>query len=334
MAGQNTETMASQMEPDTTDPWAAAFAALDQEEQANAEAATDDDAVHGGEQGDLPGPEGNDAGEGTPAPEAGDGGSYAGEPGGPSDLPGETGGQDGDLDWIGIDLSEQEVASYKESFSKEIRERAIRDVAAAYVKQGARNTNGALGASINDPDVCKRDRDGVPRFYNPETGREFTGDNPRRQAQEWVDDYNRELSDAFNKTCQEYEQRLLKQEGGRLAIIEFAPKYKALDPVRRSMFESIIEDYEITDDNGDIVGYTCDLDKALAAVNRQVRMIQQRFSKSETAKPAPSGPALDTPSTTGNAGGKAKPQFKSIEEAMEWEQDQLLEKMRNKKGAR
>jgi hypothetical protein len=119
------------------------------------------------------------------------------------------------------------------------------------------------------------------------------------------------------------------------AIIEFAPKYKALDPVRRSMFDSIIEDYEVRDKDDRVVGYTCDLDKALAAVNRQVRVIQSRFSKAGAAQPtAPTGPALDQPTTTPAGGQGAKPQFKSIEEAMEWEQDQLLEKMRNKKGAR
>jgi hypothetical protein len=214
---------------------------------------------------------------------------------------------------------------------EDIRERTMSDVAAAYIKQGVRATNGRLGATINDADVCKRDSDGVPRFYNPETGREFTGDNPRRQAQEWVDDYNRELADAFNRTCAEYSKKLLEKEDGRLAIIEFAPKYKQLDPVRRSMFESIIEDYEVTDKDGNIVAYSCDLDKALAAVNRQVEVIRKKFaSKAPEEKPAqPSGPALDTPSTGGSQDAGGRPQFKSLAEAMEWEQDQLLAKRRN-----
>ena len=118
----------------------------------------------------------------------------------------------------------------------------------------------------------------------------------------------------------------MDKEGGRLAIIEFAPKYKQLDPVRRSMFESIIEDYEVTDDSGNIVAYSCDLDKALAAVNRQVKVIQERFANQQRKAPAaPTGPALDTPSTGSQpADGSGKPQFKSLAEAMEWEQDQLL----------
>lgn len=208
-----------------------------------------------------------------------------------------------------------------------VNDRVLTDVAKAYIDKGVRNSDGKLGASINDPDICKRDSDGVPRFYNPETGREFSGDNPRRQAQEWVDDYNNQLSEAFNKTCEDYSKKLMEKEMGRIAIMEFAPKYKALDPVRRSMFDAMVEDYEIEDEHGDIVGYSCDLDKALAAVNRQVSVIKERYGKGAVSKPAPTGPALDTPATNpGDTVGK--PQFKSLQEAMEWEQDQILAKMR------
>ena len=321
MAGNTEEEMAAQMEQAPSDPWAAAFAALDQADEVPAEG-----AAGGAGDGDVPDTAEPDEGEGAAAPEAGDGGSSEDVAGGPGDTGGADGGEDEDLDWIGVDLTEDEIKQQRESFLDDIRERTITDVTKAYIKQGVRNTNGRLGATLNDPDICKRDRDGVPRFYNPETGREFTGDNPRRQAQEWVDDYNRELADAFNRTCTDYSKKLMDKEGGRLAIIEFAPKYKQLDPVRRSMFESIIEDYEVTDDSGNIVAYSCDLDKALAAVNRQVKVIQERFANQQRKAPAaPTGPVLDTPSTGSQpADGSGKPQFKSLAEAMEWEQDQLL----------
>lgn len=330
MAGETGQTTENQVEQVPADPWVAAFAALDTKDEAPAEAAADTDGTDGGE---LPDADQADRGADSDAPEGGDGTDSEEVPGGPGDLGGDDSQEDEGLDWDGIDLSEEEVVTYRESLMNDIRERTINDVVAAYIKQGVRHQGNRLGATINDPDVCKRDRDGVPRFYNPETGREFTGDNPRRQAQEWVEDYNKELADAFNRTCQDYSQKLLQDEGGRLAVIEFAPKYKALDPVRRSMFESIIEDYEITDKQGNIVGYSCDLDKALAAVNRQVSVIKERFAKqAPAAKPAPpTGPALDTPGTAGNAQGAGKPQFKSIEEAMEWQQDQLLAKMKGSK---
>lgn len=337
MAGNTEEKVEAQVEQVPSDPWAMAFAALDQEEQEDAEGAVADkdmgsDNATLDKEGKISDTEDDDLGGRSPEAEVRDGADLKGQPGGPDNTGGEAGGEDDDLGWLGVELTEGEIEEQRKAFVEEIRQRAIEDVAREYVKQGARNVNGRLGATINDPDVCKRDRDGVPRFYNPETGREFTGDNPRRQAQEWVDDYNRELADAFNKTCAEYSQKLMEREGGRIAIIEFAPKYKALDPVRRSMFEAVIEDYEVTDKDGNIVAYSCDLDKALAAVNRQVRVIQQRYSKQQAQAPsAPSGPVLDTPSSGGTRQGEGKPQFKSLAEAMEWEQDQLLAR---KKGNR
>ena len=330
MADTIEEKDAAEVQQNDVDPWVAAFAALDSEEQKDVETASS--AGDGNDAEDMGDAKGADAGVGSAEPEARDGNGNASLPGGPGDLGGDDSGSDGLAGEGDIELTEDEIKSYRESFVEDIRQRTLNDVANAYIRQGARNNNGRLGANINDPDICKRDSDGVPRFYNPETGREFTGDNPRRQAQEWVDDYNRELSEAFNKTCQEYSQKLMQQEGGRLAVIEFAPKYKTLDPVRRSMLDSILEDYEVTDENGDVVAYSCDLDKALAAVNRQVKVIRERYSnhnvKLDAKRSEPSGPALDTPSTNGGQQGGGKPQFKSIEEAMEWEQDQLLARMR------
>jgi hypothetical protein len=333
MADKDQETLSSQDESAPIDDWAAAFAALDQKDEKPIEEPADsgDDR---GYSGDIRNPETADQGENTTETQGNDGLEPEDVPGGPGDLGGTDGEEDEDLGVFDLEVTEEEIKGYRDKLMQDIQDRTITDVAQAYIKQGARNTNGRLGATINDPDVCKRDRDGVPRFYNPDTGREFTGDNPRRQAQEWVDDYNKELADNFNRTCQQYSQRLLDQEQGKLAVIEFAPKYKALDPVRRAMLESIIEDYEVTDDNGDVVAYSCDLDKALAAVDRQVSVIKRRFAgQAQVAptKPEPTGPVLDTPSTNGGTQDGKMPQFKSIAEAMEWEQDQLLAKMRGSK---
>ena len=335
MAGQSEETLDPEVEQAAADPWAAAFAALDSKEQGDAEAAPDADAAGG--IGDIPGAQTADGGMGAIEAEPEDGAEPEGDLGGPGDLGGADDGEDGDAAGGDPAITPEQVAAYRESFTRDIKDRVLRDVTKMYLDRGARNVNGRLGASINDPDVCKRDRDGVPRFYNPETGREFTGDNPRRQAQEWVDDYNRELSDAFNRSCQSYESKLMQEEGGRLAVIEFAPKYQALDEVRKFMLDSILEDYEVTDSNGDVIAYSCDLDKALAAVNRQVAALQGYGRQRAQSKPPvpPTGPALDTPSTNaGQQGGGTKPEFKSLAEAMEWEQNRLLEESRNKRKGR
>ena len=320
-----TESNENQEDLDNIDPWAAAFASLDQATTQDPEPASDPQ----GENGNTGSTSSNDEGSNPAAPKSEHSLETQDNAGGPSDL----GATDSDQDAGALEdlfrFSEEEISEYKDNLERNVQAQTLADVSAAYIKKGARHTNGKLGASINDADICKRDSDGVPRFYNPETGREFTGDNPRRQAQEWVDDYNKQLADSFNQTCQDYSQRLLKEQGVGLAVIEFAPTYEKLDPVRKAMFEAVIEDYEIRDNDNDIIGYSCDLNKALAAVNRQIKVMQTRFQKSgEQSKPASSGPALDPKTTPSSADEDKTPQFKSLAEAMEYQQNQILKKMK------
>lgn len=320
-----TESTENQEDLNNIDPWAAAFASLDQAATQDPEPTSDPE----GENGNSGSTTSDDEGANPAAPESEHSSETQDNAGGP----GDPGTADGDQDAGTLEdlfrFSEEEINEYKDNLERNVQAQTLADVSAAYIKKGARHTNGKLGASINDIDICKRDSDGVPRFYNPETGREFTGDNPRRQAQEWVDDYNKQLADSFNQTCQDYSQRLLKEQGVGLAVIEFAPTYEKLDPVRKAMFEAVIEDYEIRDNDNDIIGYSCDLNKALAAVNRQIKVMQSRFQKSEEqSKPAPSGPALDPKTTPSTANEDKVPQFKSLAEAMEYQQNQMLKKMK------
>ena len=233
-----------------------------------------------------------------------------------------------------VGVTDESIQQFEEKLTEDIRNRAINEVANEFVKRGIRNRDGVLGATLDDPDICKRDSDGVPRFYNPETGREFTGDNPRRQAQEWVDDYNKELSRVFNETCEQYEEHLKQESAPQLAVMKFAPKYEKLDDIRRGMFDNVIQDYEVKDSDGKVVGYTCDLDKALALVDRQIEMIQsygrQRQQEQQAQQPQqPSGPALDMKTSSGavQAGNDEPP--KSLAEAMERLQNAQLDKLKN-----
>lgn len=345
MDGQSQETVETQESQVSTDPWAAAFAALDKETEKEAEgdpqgnegsSVLDGELRTGAEDTDSKGDRESDAPAST---EDGIGADVQSGIGGPDTSGGEDNPEDGLADTSDFGITQEDIDSYRESIIERASNAAIDVVAKAYIEKGARHTNGKLGATINDPDVCKRDEDGVPRFYNPETGREFTGDNPRRQAQEWVDDYNRELAANFNKTCEEYSKRLVEKEAPQLAVMEFAPTYEKLDPVRQSMLDSLLEDYEIRDESDNLIGYKIDLNQALSAINRQVRTIQAMHqSQQQTeqphqsgAQPGASGPALDMKSSATNAGKEGKPEFKSLAEAMEWEQDQILAKMKGSK---
>ena len=333
MDEQTTGSTENQGGPIQIDSWEAAFAALDKGDAGDAAGAADTRGAEpdGSDQGAA-----GDGGQGLPDnAQAGGGAQPEDVAGGYGDNAGAAGEAGGNAFADMLEVTDERIKQYREDIEKSVRDQAIDDIAKEFVKRGIRNRDGVLGASIDDPDICKRDEDGVPHFFNPETGREFMGDNPRRQAQEYCEDYNKELAKAFNKACEQYEKHLMEQEAPRIAVMEFAPKYERLDPIRKGMFDNVIEDYELKDDAGNVYGYSCDLDKALALVERQVAMIQQ-YAKSQAPKhesPAgqSSGPALDMKTSSGAVYSGSDNPPKSLAEAMERLQDRELEKFKNRK---
>lgn len=228
-----------------------------------------------------------------------------------------------------MEFSDEDVAASIKGIDEEVEKQAIEDVAQAMKQSGKIRVTkaGKLGASIDDPDIYTKDEDGVPTYINPETGRPFTGDNPRAQAKQWVEDYNKELEQAFNKIAAQRVDELKKEKEPIVRTLKFAKTYKGLNDVQRDMLDSIIEDYEVKDKDGNAIGYSCDLDKALAQVNRQIEKLTNRgraLHPAET-KPAPTSPAVDMPQST-TSGENKPPEFKNLAEAMAWQQDQLLKK--------
>lgn len=188
-----------------------------------------------------------------------------------------------------------------------------------------RQTDGQLGATVNDPDIYRVGEGGVPVFVNPDTGKPFTGDDPRGQAQAWCDRYNNELKDTFNKWADARNTELLAAVQPAIDTIEFAPIYNKLDPVRKTMFEALLDGHEVTDEDGDIIGYDVDLNATLERVNKQVEAI-----KAQQAAPVvePTSPALDMPNS--GAGTRDGKEIKNVADAMEALEDAKLENARKK----
>lgn len=229
-------------------------------------------------------------------------------------------------------ISGVDVEQYREKLGKDIRDKAIKEIAAEFIKRGVRSSDGIIGATLDDKDICKVDEDGVKHFFNPETGKEFYSSNPRREAQDWVDDYNRDIARLFNKACAQYEQHLKEEAEPGIKVMEFAPKYNKLDAIRKGMFDNVIQDYEIKDTEGKVVGYSCDLDKALALVERQIAMIQsyakQHKSSQPQAQQQQAGPALDMKTSSGAIQGGEQKEVQSLAEAMERLQDMKLQSLK------
>lgn len=327
MNGIDEKLDAKKDEAPTIDSWEAAFAALEQRNKKELEEtpASRDGQPDAEGSGEAEGTSGSDAepvAEGQ-SDDAQLDGTDAGGSGAADGAAGETVSE--------FDYSAEEVNETISSIESSIEDQAVSDVANAMKASGKIRVtrDGKLGASINDPDIYTKDEDGVPTYINPETGRPFTGDNPRAQAKQWVDDYNAELEQAFNKIAKQRIDELKKENEPIVRTLKFAETYKKLNDVQRDMLDSLIEDYEVKDEDGNAIGYSCDLDKALAQVNRQIAKLTERGKAlhPKQEKPAPTEPALDMPQSTGSSENKP-PQFKSLAEAMSWSQDQMLKKGR------
>lgn len=328
MNGIDEKLDAKKDEAPAIDSWEAAFAALEQRNKKEPEEtpANRDGQPDAGESGQAEGTGGSDA-EPVAEGQSDDAQLDDTDTGGSSAVDGATGETVSEFDYSAEELNET-ISSIESS----IEDQAVSDVANAMKASGKIRVtrDGKLGASINDPDIYTKDEDGVPTYINPETGRPFTGDNPRAQAKQWVDDYNAELEQAFNKIAQQRIDELKKEKEPIVRTLKFAETYKKLNDVQRDMLDSLIEDYEVKNEDGNAIGYSCDLDKALAQVNRQIFKLTERGKAlhPKQEKPAPTEPALDMPQSTGSSENKP-PQFKSLAEAMSWSQDQML---RQRKG--
>lgn len=329
MNGIDEKLDAKKDEAPAIDSWEAAFAALEQRNKKESEEtpANRDGQLDAGESGQTEGTSGSDAepvAEGQ-SDDAQLDDTDAGGSGAADGAAGETVSE--------FDYSAEEVNETISSIESSIEDQAVSDVANVMKASGKIRVtrDGKLGASINDPDIYTKDEDGVPTYINPETGRPFTGDNPRAQAKQWVDDYNAELEQAFNKIAKQRIDELKKEKEPIVRTLKFAETYKKLNDVQRDMLDSLIEDYEVKDEDGNAIGYSCDLDKALAQVNRQISKLTERGKAlhPKQEKPAPTEPALDMPQSTGSSENKP-PQFKSLAEAMSWSQDQMLKQRKGR----
>ena len=162
--------------------------------------------------------------------------------------------------------------------------------------------NGFRKLTIND--VARRDEEtGRITFVDPDSGQQFSN---RVEAGKYIDYVNEQIKEGWSELAHQYQAELLRDVEPRIRLISFAPKYDAMDEVHQELFAQVVAPYEIKDQSGNIVGYSCDLDAALIQTRNLVSVMQSKFAKSQPQtqpQTPPSTPAIDTPA----AGGNGKP---------------------------
>lgn len=181
--------------------------------------------------------------------------------------------------------------------------------------------NGLHLLSIND--LYQRDEDtGRVSFANPDDPNQPF--QTRQEAQSWINAYNQQFKQDWNSRVYARRAEILERNRPVQRLLQFAPTYDAMDQQTKSIFDDLIEPYEIKDNQNVVIGYSCDLPKAHALAQSLVTKFGSgaeagsQGASGASAQGAPdTGPALDM-NTSGSQGGAAgdKPDPKNISEAM------------------
>ena len=261
----------------------------------------------------------NDGGKGFEGPEDG-------EPAG-SITDTDAGQQDG-TDDLGGSADVIEPVDYnpaREQILKDVQQEALRNVRQRFAEQQIEMW------SIEDL-YEKDEHTGRVRFRNPDNpDRDFQS---RYEAQQFVDAMNKQITQSFRNEVNKAQREIIQREAPKLRLIEFAPKYDAMDQVTKDIFDDMIEPYAVTDSGGKVVGFNVNLD----AVHAQAAKIAQRIKQyapqpqaqedgEAKAKPASKSPALDA-KTGVSITGEQEP--KTIGEALKMYDKQQRES--KKKG--
>lgn len=168
-------------------------------------------------------------------------------------------------------------------------------------------------------DIYDRQQDGRVVYRNPDDpNRPFAN---RMEAQQWIDSFNKQVQSALIKTATEIRDKNAKAAMPALRLLQFAPVYDVMDPAIREVFDDLIEDYEIKNRAGKVVGYSCDLEKMAMKASRLAKKYNNSPHKTKVnGKVRKSGPqkspALDTRSHGTAAGSKGDREPQTMEEAM------------------
>lgn len=168
-------------------------------------------------------------------------------------------------------------------------------------------------------DIYERMQDGRVVYRNPDDpNRPFAN---RMEAQQWIDSFNKQVQEELVRTATEIRNKNAKAVMPALKLLQFAPTYDAMDPKVKEVFDDLIEDYEVKNRAGKVVGYNCNLDrmaqKAERLASKYTHTSHKAGSSGKVRKSGPQkSPALDARSHGSSATGKrGDGEVKTMEDA-------------------
>lgn len=141
----------------------------------------------------------------------------------------------------------------------EVNQAAMRQAVAEYQRDGIR--------PITMNDLYQRDQStGRVTYINPDdSSRPFSS---RMEAQQWIDSFNSQLRQEIQARARAVSRELSEQMAPARRLLAFAPTFDAMDAQTREVFDDLVEGFEVRNQQGDVVGYTCDLNRMAERARR------------------------------------------------------------------
>ena len=205
-----------------------------------------------------------------------------------------------------------------------------------------RNAASQVRKEFNDQNIgyysaaeltVRDEQTGQVRFRNPDVQDERDPNyyfKSRSEMQQFIQAWNQGVDFEYRKAVNEKQQELLRQEAPRAALVDFIPKFQAMDSTTQNVFDALLEGHEITDSRGKVVGFNVNLDSVAAQAARIAKSFgggAQTIRQTGEQAPATqvsSEPALDAKTGNGQSDDEAEPT--NIGEALK-----MLDK-KNRKG--
>lgn len=175
--------------------------------------------------------------------------------------------------------------------------------------------NGIQKMSIND--IYEKDESGRVSFVNPDDP-----NNPfssRAEAQQWIDAINNQIDNEWKKYANQYYAQYKNDIQPAIDLMTFAPTYESMTKIQKDILNEIISGYEVRDEHGMAIGYSCDLNAAAQQAIKLAKKFEPQQSnqtQQQIAKPQTS-PALDARTTGSGSPSSDNKNPKDLNEAMQ-----------------
>ena len=165
----------------------------------------------------------------------------------------------------------------QDQLTSEIQHAAMQQAVAEYQRDGVR--------PITMNDLYQRDQStGRVTYINPDDrSRPFSS---RMEAQQWIDSFNSQLRQEIQTRARAVSRELSKQMAPARRLLAFAPTFDAMDAQTREVFDDLVEGFEVRNQQGDVVGYTCDLNRMAERARRMAEKYGRRGSGSGSVEGA------------------------------------------------